>query len=105
MTSTASLAPPQRGIPVPFPEPLARVGLRRIGLRGQPAAACGAPCAHVETTRSPLRMADLVFITGGAGFIGAHLASGLLERGCEVRVLDDLLPQVHGECERPPYLA
>src|SRR5918992_50522 len=29
-------------------------------------------------------------ITGGAGFIGSHLSEALLERGCDVHVLDDL---------------
>jgi dTDP-L-rhamnose 4-epimerase len=45
-------------------------------------------------------------ITGGAGFIGSHLADVLLERGDRVRALDNLSPQVHGEeAARPPYLS
>lgn len=43
-------------------------------------------------------------ITGGAGFIGAHLAARLLHQGDQVRLLDSLLPQVHGETQRPEYL-
>ena len=31
-----------------------------------------------------------VLITGGAGFIGSHLADAYLERGDEVFVIDDL---------------
>src|SRR4051794_1604180 len=47
-----------------------------------------------------------VLITGGAGFIGSHLADELLENGYAVRVLDCLLPQVHGpDRRRPSYLA
>lgn len=46
-----------------------------------------------------------ILITGGAGFIGSHLADQLMERGHRVRVLDCLLPQVHGEGQRrPAYL-
>jgi len=44
-------------------------------------------------------------ITGGAGFIGSHLADLLLESGYEVRALDSLDPQVHGKgADRPAYL-
>jgi dTDP-L-rhamnose 4-epimerase len=47
-----------------------------------------------------------VLITGGAGFIGSHLSDELLAHGYQVRVLDSLDPQVHGESRRrPEYLA
>ena len=36
-----------------------------------------------------------VLITGGAGFIGSHLADELRGRGHVVRLLDSLVPQVH----------
>jgi dTDP-L-rhamnose 4-epimerase len=45
-----------------------------------------------------------ILITGGAGFIGSHLADHLLARGEEVRALDVLSPQVHGDGGRPGYL-
>jgi dTDP-L-rhamnose 4-epimerase len=43
-----------------------------------------------------------VLITGGAGFIGSHLTDELLKAGYEVRILDNLPPQVHGHVDRPP---
>jgi dTDP-L-rhamnose 4-epimerase len=46
-----------------------------------------------------------VLITGGAGFIGSHLADRLLAEGHEVRALDSLDRQVHPDGERPGYLA
>jgi dTDP-L-rhamnose 4-epimerase len=51
-------------------------------------------------------MLQNILITGGAGFIGAHVANELLSHGYRVRVLDSLVPQVHGsERFRPSYLS
>ena len=36
-----------------------------------------------------------VLVTGGAGFIGSHVADRLVAEGCEVHVLDDLSGGVH----------
>lgn len=50
-------------------------------------------------------MTKRILITGGAGFIGSHLADQLLAGGFGVRALDVLDPQVHGPArERPAYL-
>lgn len=40
-----------------------------------------------------------VLITGGAGFIGSNLALKLIDKGCEITVLDNLHPQIHGDSE------
>jgi dTDP-L-rhamnose 4-epimerase len=50
-------------------------------------------------------MKGTVLITGGAGFIGSHVAAELIEFGYHVRVLDSLVTQVHGDkAGRPAYL-
>ncbi|HVY59610.1 MAG TPA: SDR family NAD(P)-dependent oxidoreductase [Xanthobacteraceae bacterium] len=45
-----------------------------------------------------------VLITGGAGFIGSHVADLLLANGYSVRLLDNLDPQVHTAGTAPDYL-
>jgi dTDP-L-rhamnose 4-epimerase len=51
-------------------------------------------------------MARRILITGGAGFIGSHLADELVAHDYHVRVLDNLSPQVHGPSGRwPDYLS
>ena len=51
-------------------------------------------------------MNSTVLLTGGAGFIGSHLADHLLAQGHRVRIMDLLVPQVHGNhAARPTYLS
>jgi len=45
---------------------------------------------------------EKVLITGGAGFIGSHIADLLLAEGYRVVALDNLEPQVHGGRETAP---
>jgi dTDP-L-rhamnose 4-epimerase len=46
-----------------------------------------------------------ILVTGGAGFIGSHTCDLLLRAGHEVRILDCLDPQIHGEgAGFPAYL-
>ncbi len=44
-----------------------------------------------------------VLVTGGAGFIGSHVAEALVSAGHEVRLFDALTPEVH-PAGRPDYL-
>lgn len=45
-----------------------------------------------------------VLITGGAGFIGSHIADLLVDAGYEVRLLDSLLPAAHDHGSAPSYV-
>jgi dTDP-L-rhamnose 4-epimerase len=49
-------------------------------------------------------MGETILITGGAGFVGRHVAKALLERGHRVRALDSLIEQVHPNQSRPDEL-
>src|SRR5690606_19239280 len=67
------------------------------------------PSAESHAVRQRLRLSHggpgvRVLITGGAGFIGSHLADRLIALGARVRVLDSLEAQVHPGRERPGYL-
>ncbi len=44
-----------------------------------------------------------ILVTGGAGFIGSHTTDALIDRGHDVRILDNLLPTVHPK-GKPAYL-
>ena len=61
--------------------------------------------ALVVVNRLHRNAAMQILITGGAGFIGSHVADRLLEEGHRVRALDLLTEQVHGsDATRPDYL-
>ena len=47
----------------------------------------------------------IILITGGAGFIGQHLALRLIKEGLEVRILDNFSKQVHQNDNLPKFLA
>ena len=44
-------------------------------------------------------MAKRVLVTGGAGFLGSHLCTALLERGCEVLCVDNFFTGARGNID------
>lgn len=97
------------------------VRLSRANTRGGPKRP--APAAHTSPGRGaslagagaaspwsrPPRMRPMraepprhILVTGGAGFVGSHVADLLAEQGATVRILDVLLPAAHRG--RPDYL-
>jgi dTDP-L-rhamnose 4-epimerase len=63
------------------------------------------PSAVPDNNDRRVKGMKTILITGGAGFIGAHVTEELIMHGYEVRVLDNLSPQVHGPDRlRPVYL-
>ncbi|MFL6140401.1 MAG: NAD-dependent epimerase/dehydratase family protein [Labedaea sp.] len=44
-----------------------------------------------------------VLITGGAGFVGSHIADALADHGQEPVLLDNLLPKAHGSAAPPEW--
>jgi dTDP-L-rhamnose 4-epimerase len=86
-----------------FSSDFSRRDLRRISERivsHQPDT-----CLLLRLRRIPNSMLKKALITGGAGFVGSHLADELLEHGYIVRALDNLSEQVHGPgARRPEYL-
>ncbi|WP_285506834.1 NAD-dependent epimerase/dehydratase family protein [Actinokineospora sp. NBRC 105648] len=44
-----------------------------------------------------------VLITGGAGFVGSHVADLMADRGHQVTLLDNLLDKAHGHADPPPW--
>lgn len=51
------------------------------------------------------RIIGKVLVTGGLGFIGSHLVDLLVKNDYDVRILDNLEPQIHGESRTLPDYA
>lgn len=58
----------------------------------------GEPIEQLSFTNKEVLMAKIL-VTGGCGFIGRHVTEELLEHGYDVRILDAMIDQVHGDAE------
>ena len=45
-----------------------------------------------------------LLVIGGAGLIGSHIVDMLLERGDEVTIIDNLIPEIHPSRKKPPWI-
>jgi dTDP-L-rhamnose 4-epimerase len=57
-------------------------------------------CLHRFAEESKWTMAKTFLLTGGAGFIGSYLSLELLAQGHQVRIIDNLSEQVHGDAAK-----
>src|SRR4051794_30519688 len=89
--------PSIRGYIVTLSTPLGHVHRGHVWGQSLDMAGRGACAANVTLLSQAFGSlaAMHVLITGGAGFIGSHLADRLLAEGHAVRALDSLDPQVH----------
>jgi dTDP-L-rhamnose 4-epimerase len=63
------------------------------------------PVRDILAQPTGVALPERILITGGAGFIGRAVTKELQQRGHEVRILDSLIEQVHGDRERPEDLS
>lgn len=52
---------------------------------------CQLPTANCQLPAVNMSLSGIVLVTGGAGFIGSHIAETLRDKGAKVRIIDNLL--------------
>jgi dTDP-L-rhamnose 4-epimerase len=68
-------------------------------------AAQAAVIIEFNLDQTGAHLPERILITGGAGFIGRAVTKELQSRGHDIRILDSLIEQVHGDRERPEDLS